>query len=64
MAEFLESNGLGKIEVSKIIGKEGSTDFIKMIISGNRGKINIQRYYKKTCAAAKDSNRKNCKRNT
>jgi len=38
VAEFLESRGLEKIKINKINGKEGSTDFVKIIIPGREGK--------------------------
>ncbi|MFQ5824779.1 MAG: DUF1177 domain-containing protein [bacterium] len=38
VAEFLKSRGLVKIKVNKINRKGGSTDFIKIIISGKEGK--------------------------
>lgn len=36
--DFLMSRGLIKIETNKIQGKQDSTDFIKIVISGNKGK--------------------------
>ena len=40
VAKFLESRGLEKIEISKIKGEEGSTDFIKIKVPGSEGKEN------------------------
>ncbi|RKY87082.1 DUF1177 domain-containing protein [candidate division KSB1 bacterium] len=38
VAEFLKKRGLTKIKVNKINKREGSTDFIKIIIQGTSGK--------------------------
>jgi hypothetical protein len=38
VAEFLESKGLKNITITRINGKKGSTDFIKIVIPGNEGK--------------------------
>lgn len=38
VGDFLMSRGLIKIETNKIQGKQGSTDFLKIVISGNKGK--------------------------
>jgi len=38
IADFLKGRGIEKIEVQKISEKSGSTDFIKIIVAGSKGK--------------------------